>query len=227
MDDYLTERDQWEALKRWLRENGAWMVAGVIIGVGALFAYRWWEERAIERAHTAQARYTEVLSALGRNDRTRAAELTDELQRDFASMPYTDQAQLVLARSHVESLEFDAAIQRLRKVMEESKDQQLRLIARERIARVQLAQDRPDEALATLAAADSPGAFAPRYAELRGDALLRKGDTTGAIAAYQEALASKEPGVVDMGQLQLKLNDLGAVETPATEAEAAPEESTQ
>ena len=26
MDDFLTERDQWEALKGWLRENGAWML---------------------------------------------------------------------------------------------------------------------------------------------------------------------------------------------------------
>lgn len=227
MDDFLSERDQWDALKAWLKENGAWMVAGVIIGVAGLFGYRWWEERQIEQTHTAQARHTEVLSALGRNDRARATELADELKRDFASTPYSDQAQLALARAHVESLEFDAAIQRLREVMEQSKDDALRLIARERIARVHLAQDRPDEALATLAAADSPGAFAARYAELRGDALLRKGDTAGAIAAYREALASKEPGVVDVGQLQLKLNDLGAGETPPAEAEAAPEEATQ
>ena len=101
-----------------------------------------------------------------------------------------------------------------------SEDDELRLIARERIARVQLAQDRPDEAIATLAAEGSPGAFAPRYAELRGDALQRKGDTSGAIAAYREALTSKEPGVVDVGQLQLKLNDLGAGEAPPDEAQA-------
>ena len=109
----------------------------------------------------------------------------------------------------------------------------VQLLRRERIARVQLAQDRPDEALATLAAADSPGAFAARYAELRGDALLRKGDTAGAIAAYREALASKEPGVVDVGQLQLKVNDLGAGGTGAAAAEdeagaeAAPGETTE
>ena len=235
MDDYLTERDQWEALKAWLRENGAWMVAGVIIGVAGLFGYRWWEERQTEQAHTAQARYTEVLSALGRNDRTRATELADELKRDFAKTPYSDQAQLAVARAHVESLELDAAIQRLREVMDHSDDDELRLIARERVARVQLAQDRPDEAIATLGAAESPGAFAARYAELRGDALLRKGDTAGAIAAYREALTSKEPGVVDVGQLHLKLNDLGAGEAAREAPEAAakaddktqPEEATQ
>lgn len=224
MDDFLSERDQWEALKRWLRENGAWMVAGVIIGVAGLFGYRWWEERQAERAHVAQARYADVLAALTRNDKTRATELADELQRDFAGTPYSDQAQLVLARAHVESRELDAAIRRLRDVMDHSEDEALRLIARERVARVQLAQDRPDDALATLAGA-KPGAFAPRFEELRGDALLRKGDTTGAIAAYRAALASTEPGVVDAGQLQLKLNDLGAGEPAPQEADAAPEEA--
>lgn len=219
MEDYLTETDQWEAVKRWLRENGAWMVAGVIIGVAGLFGYRWWEERQAERAHMAQARYADVLAALTRNDKTRATELADELQRDFAGTPYSDQAQLVMARSHVEGRELDAAIRRLRDVMDHSKDEALQLVARERLARVQLAQDRPDEALATLAAG-SPGAFAPRFEELRGDALLRKGDTVGAIAAYRAALASTEPGVVDLGQLQLKLNDLGAGE-PESELEEA------
>ena len=226
MDDFLTERDQWEALKAWLRENGAWMVAGVIIGVAGLFGYRWWDERQTERAHTAQARYTEVLAALTRNDKTRAAELADELKRDFESTPYSDQAQLVLARAHVESLELDAANRRLRDVMENSKDEALRLVARERLARVQLAQDRPDEALATLAGG-SAGAFKPRFEELRGDALLRKGDTAGAIAAYRAALAGAEPGVLDAGQLQLKLNDLGASEPVPEEIKAAPEEATR
>jgi predicted negative regulator of RcsB-dependent stress response len=226
VDDFLTERDQWEALKAWLRENGAWMVAGVIIGVAGLFGYRWWDERQTERAHTAQARYEEVLAALTRNDKTRAAELGDELKRDFAASPYSDQAQLVLARSHVESLEFDAANRRLLDVMENSKDEALRLVARERLVRVQLAQDRPDEALATLAGGD-PGAFKPRFEELRGDVLQRKGDTAGAIAAYRAALEGVEPGVVDVGQLELKLNDLGAGEPVPEEPKAASEEKSQ
>ncbi len=224
MDDFLTERDQWEALKGWLKENGPWMVAGVIIGVAGLFGYRWWEERQTERAHAAQARYTDVLAALTRNDRTRAAELVDQLRGELGGTPYSDQAQLVLARAHVEARELDAAARRLRDVMDNSKDEALRLVARERLARVQLAQDRPDETLATLAGGSS-GAFQPRFEELRGDALLRKGDSAGAIAAYRAALAGAEPGVVDVGQLQLKLNDLGAGQPTPDETETAPKEA--
>ncbi len=224
MDDYLTERDQWEALKRWLRENGAWMVAGIVIGAAGLFGYRWWEERQIERAHTAQARYADALAALTRNDQTRAIELAEQLRRDFRDTPYTDQAELVLARVHVESGELEAAARRLRDVVENSEDDALRLIARERLARVQLAQDQPDEALTTLAGAPA-GAFAPRFDEIRGDALLKKGDSAGAVAAYRAALAGAEPGLTDGGLLQLKLNELGAGESASTDTESGPEEA--
>ncbi len=224
MDDYLTERDQWEALKRWLRENGAWMVAGIVIGAAGLFGYRWWEERQAERAHTAQARYADVLAALTRNDKTRAVELADQLRRDFGGTPYSDQAELVLARAHIESGDLEEAARRLRDVMENSDDEALRLIARERLARVQLAQDRPDEALATLGGT-SAGAFAPRFDEIRGDALLRKGDTARALAAYRAALAGTEPGVTDPGLLQLKLNELGAGESESADAQSTPEEA--
>lgn len=220
MEDYLTETDQWEALKRWLRENGAWMVAGVLIGVGALLGYRWWEERQTTRAHTAQARYADVLTALGRADKARAVELADQLRNELSETPYADQADLVLARAHVDLGELEEAARRLRVVMEKSDDPELRLIARERLARVQLAQNRPDDALATLAGAE-PGAFAARFDEIRGDALLKKGDTTGALAAYRAALAAAEPGVVDAGLLQLKINDLGAA-TPESAETAAP-----
>ena len=224
MDDYLTETDQWEALKRWLRENGAWMVAGVIIGVGALFGYRWWEERQTTRAHTAHARYTDVLTALSRADKARAVELADQLRRDLADTPYADHADLVLARAHVDLGELEEATRRLRAVMDSSDDPELRLIARERLARVQLAQDRPDDALATLSGAES-GAFTARFDEIRGDALLKKGDAAGALAAYRAALAAKEPGLVDTGLLQLKINDLGAGEPDSTETPAPAEES--
>jgi len=143
-----------------------------------------------------------VLAALDRNDRKRALELTEELHKDFASTPYPDQAELALARVNVEAAELDEAIKRLRQVMNDSKDDELKHIARVRLARVQLAQGKPDDALATLNG-DKAGAFEPKYTEVRGDILLAKGDKAGALAEYKKALAATEPGVVDAGLLQL------------------------
>lgn len=210
MDDYYNEQEQWERVKQWLRENGLWLLAGVAIGVAALVGWRWWEERVERRAVEASSRYQQVLEAFGRGDRTRGVTLADELRRDYASSPYADQADLVLARAFVEAGEFGKAVERLERVMNRSSDAELRHVARLRLARVQIAQGNTDQALATLAAEKSPGAFAPRYAEVRGDALFAKGDRAAALREYRAARSADEGGVLDNALLDLKIADLVA-----------------
>jgi predicted negative regulator of RcsB-dependent stress response len=226
VDDYLTESDQWEQVKTFIRENGVAMIVGVLLGGGLLWGFSWWGDHVTARSNAAAARYLDVLDALGRNDKARAIELTDQLKKDYASTPYVDQAQLALARMHVTRGELEDAARRLADVMQNSKDGQLRPIARERLARVQLAQNKADEALQTLGTGE-PAAFTAGYEEVRGDALLQKGDRKGALAAYRRALAAMEPGVNDAGLLQLKITDL-AGEEPAQQSTApAPKESAQ
>ena len=75
---------------------------------------------------------------------------------------------------------------------------------RGRLARVYLEQDKPDEALALLKSG-KPGAFEPRFEEIRGDALLAKGDRSGALTAYRAARAGAAGGAVDAGLLELKI----------------------
>jgi predicted negative regulator of RcsB-dependent stress response len=223
VEDYLTDSDQWEALKRWLRENGAWMVAGVIIGVGALFGYRWWEERQATRAHTAHARYADVLTALATADKARAVELTDQLRREYADTPYADHADLILARAHVDWV-IRGCCAPLRSVMETSNDPSSGSIARDRLARVQLAQDRPDDALAT-SRVPTPVPSAPASMK-SGRRAVQKGRQGRAWRQYRAALTAKEPGLVDTGLLQLKINDLGAAE-PEAAVTPAPAEASQ
>ena len=69
------------------------------------------------------------------------------------------------------------------------RDHALALIARLRLARVQVAQNKPDEALATLDAVD-PGGFALRYHEVRGDAFAAKKDPPSALKEYRAARAA-------------------------------------
>lgn len=210
MDDYYSEQEQWERVKAWLRENGLWLIAGILIGIGALVGWRWWEARVERIAQEASGRYEQVLEALGRGDRTRSQTLVDELRRDYASSPYVDQADLVIARSDVEAGELPKAIERLTRVMNGSKDAELQHVARLRLARVQIAQGNPDTALATLAAVKEPGAFALRYQAVRGDALYAKGERAAALAEYQAARAGDTDGVLDAALLDLKIADLVA-----------------
>jgi predicted negative regulator of RcsB-dependent stress response len=220
VDDYLSEREQWERLKEWVRSNGLWIVAGILVGVGILLGMRWWDARTDRLALEAGAKYQQILEALDRNDKTRAETLTLELERDYRSSPYVDQAQLIAARLAVEAGELDKAAATLKSVMEKTKDEQLALVARLRLARVHLARGKPDETIATLDAVD-PGAFKPRYQDARGDALYAKGDKAGALKEYQAAREGSITQSVDAQSLDLKIEDLLADNTAPVPAPAA------
>jgi predicted negative regulator of RcsB-dependent stress response len=93
--------------------------------------------------------------------------------------------------------------------MANSKDAELRHIARLRLARVLTALGKPDDAIKTLAD-DAWGAFAAQAHEVRGDAFYAKHDVKGAVKEYQAALGAGDAGGGDSALLQLKIADLSA-----------------
>ena len=222
MDDYLlSEKEQWEALKRWLRENGLAIVAGVAVAALGLGGYRWWQAHQNGADLAAGALYVQMENAFAQGDRTQAFILLGDLERQYPSSPYADQAKLASAKAFVEDNELDRAADELRDVMQHSRDPVLQPIARLRLARVQIAQHHPSEAIATLNGAN-PAALAPQYAEARGDAYYAMGQKTNALAQYRLARAAGTEGDTDSGLLDLKISDLAAdVATPAAQGAAA------
>ena len=220
MDDYLSEKEQWEWMKTQIRVNGPWIVAGVAAGALLLGGWRWWQARADGFAVAASAQYQQIVDAFGRGDRARALSLIDTLVREQPNSPYIDQANLAAARVLVGAGELDQASARLKTVMEHSADHALALVARERLARVQIAQNAPDAALATLGAVD-PGSFAPLYHEVRADAFAAKKDFPTALKEYRAARGAEASGIVDAESLDLKIGDLVADERAPTAAGAA------
>jgi predicted negative regulator of RcsB-dependent stress response len=209
----LNEAEQLEQVKGWFRENGLWIVAGIVIGVGGLGGYHWYENRRAAQAETASERYDAMVEAFTRNDRTRGLTLADELNREYAWTPYSALASLMAARIHVEANELDKAATSLKSVVDTASDDEVKMIARLRLARVLSAQGKHDEALATLKV-DDAGDFAPRFADTRGDVLLAKGDRDGALREYQAARAADKEGLVDVDLLDLKIRDLGGTPPP-------------
>jgi predicted negative regulator of RcsB-dependent stress response len=226
VEDYLTEDDQWEALKRWLKQNGPWIVGGVILGAGGLLGYRWYDARVTSRSEHASAQYAELQQALAQNEESSVKELAGGIAEEYPKTPYADHAQFALARAEVEKGELDKAAERLKTLADKSDDDYLRQVAYVRLARVQLAQNKADDALATLEKVEL-GAFSGMVGEVRGDALLLKGDRKGALTAYRTALLDTGPAASgEGGQLQLKINDLAAPSAaePAVASAAAPAE---
>ncbi|HEX4269119.1 MAG TPA: tetratricopeptide repeat protein [Steroidobacteraceae bacterium] len=228
MDDYLlSEREQWEALKRWLRENGPAIVAGVAVAALGLAGYRWWQAHENNTELAAGEAYVQMESAFAQGNRTQAFMLLGILERTYPSSPYADQAKLASARAFVEDNELSRAAAELQDVMQHSHDSILSLIARQRLARVQIAQHDPSAAIATLNGAN-PGALLPQYADVRGDAYYAMGDKANALTQYRLARASDKDGGADSGLLDLKISDLAAdMASPAAPQSAPPSASTQ
>lgn len=207
MEDYLNEKEQWERLLAGLREQAPWMLAGVAVVAAAFGGWHYWQARAEHQSLAAAGLYSQELAAFTRNDLAGGVKIADDLVKNFHGSAYADQANLAAARVQVENQQLEAAAVRLTQVLQTTSDHELALVARLRLARVQLAQGKADEAIKTLDAVDA-GAFSARYAELRGDALLSKGDRDGALTQYRAARASGGDSI-DPGLLDLKINELG------------------
>jgi len=212
-EEYLTDDEQLEVVKHAIVEYAPWLIGGALIGAALFFGYRYYENFSNERGLQAAAKFGQLSAALQANDHAKSWQIAESLIKDYASTPYADQAQLAIARLNVEDGNLDKAIAPLTQVMNNSKDTELRQIARLRLARILIDQGKSDEAIKTLAE-NTWGAFAPRAHQVHGDALYAKKDFPGAVSEYQAALSAADAGGIDAALLELKIQDLGAAATP-------------
>jgi predicted negative regulator of RcsB-dependent stress response len=212
---YLSDEEQEEALRNWWSENWRWIFAGVALGLALLAGWKYWQQSKLRNAEAASIMYVELQQAASANDAGKAEQVTRDLQQKYASSPYAQQANLVVAKLRVQAGKWDEAAAALRDVMDHSKDEALAQVARLRLARVLIEQGHNDEALTLLDPSKAPASVG-ELRELRGDALLAKNDIAGARSEYQQALVAQAgEGGSGSELLQLKLQDLGPATTPA------------
>jgi predicted negative regulator of RcsB-dependent stress response len=214
-EEYLTDDEQLEAVKRAATEYAPWLIGGVVAGAIAFFGIRYYQTYTNDRALQAAAQFSAMTLAMQANDESKSRQIAAGLIKNYASSPYADQAQLALARIDVEDGHLDQAIAPLTQVMNNSKDSELRQVARLRLARVLIDQGRPDDALKTLPDPIAASFAAPAHA-VRGDAYLAKKDKTHALSEYQAALGIADSAGINSALLELKIQDLGAVPAAPT-----------
>ena len=211
-EEFLTDDEQLEAVKHAIVEYAPWLIGGAVIGTALFLGYHYYSNYGNERALKASAQFTELSAALQADDHPKSRRLAEGLVNDYARTPYADQAQLALARLAIDDGKPEAGIAPLRQVMEHSKDSELRQIARLRLARLLTDQGKADEAIKILSEG-TPGAFAARYHDVHGDALVAKKDFAGAAREYKAALGTSDAGGIDAAVLELKIQDLGTAGT--------------
>ena len=214
-EEYLTDDEQLENVKRVVAENWLWITGGAVLGFAIFFGYRYYDGSRNTTALRAAAQFDAMTGALDGGDKVKARQIADGVFNDFPGSPYADQAELVVARLAVDDGHLADAVAPLTHVMTTSKDAELRHIARLRLARVETAAGKPDDALKTLAE-DTWGTFAGRAHEVRGDAFYAKNDMKSAVSEYQAAATSGDAASSDAALLQLKISDLGLPPTDSS-----------
>jgi len=221
VDDNLTDQQRADQVRNWLRDNGWYLLGGLVLGLVGLFGWRQYESATAADAEGASAQYEELLAAVRVDRTTRAEELLAELERDHGATPYLDQARLLMARVKIEKAQPDEAVKYLEEAMKDATSGEIARIARLRLGRVLVQQEKYDEALKVLAV---PGdsAFDARFHEARGDAYYAMGKPDEARKAYEAALAGADATLGDQAFLQAKLDEVGGASAPAAAADAAP-----
>ena len=220
--ELLSEEEQWERLKAWLRTNVPFILVLAALMLIAWFAWGWWKGRVDQKALQAGADYERILASFDAGRMDEALKQIDTLRSEHPKSAYASAADLAAAKVFVLQNDLDKAVQRLERVMNEAPDEALRPIARLRLARVLLSQGQHDKALATLGTTDM-GPYQSAFLETRGDVLYAKGDKAGALKDYEAALRllpESQQGTAGVGELlELKINDLrpaaAAAESPA------------
>ena len=209
METYQTEDEQVQAIKQWWKENGRSVIAGLIIGIGAIVGYRYWTHYQTSQAEQASMIYAEVIASAANADNQTAFEQGQNLISNYSGTPYADLTALALAELALAKSDYATAATQLRWLLDNSGDAGLQHVARLRLARVLAADNKPDLALSLLNETDTTG-FTTLYQEARGDILQQQGKTTEAAAEYNRALADIDMNPQRQRILEMKVNDLAA-----------------
>ena len=207
MAEYETEEQQVEALKQWWKENGLAVIGGAGLGIAALFGWYSWNNHQDKLATEASDIFASVQEAVNKNDTTVLEEKANALRSDYASTPYASLAVLHQAKAKHEKGDNAAAEESLRWVLKNSKQDNVQAVARLRLARLLLAENKIDEAQA-LVANNLSDAYSSLANEVRGDIFVAKGEIEQAKQAYDQAMQTASGDNVEF--LELKRNDLGS-----------------
>lgn len=204
IDDLLDEHEQGEIVRSWLRENGAGLIGGVVLGLALIWGFQWWQQ---QRAHQRTQGGTEFQAAM---DALATGKL-DQAKPRIAALPkgaYDTLGALALAKAQVESGKRDDAIATLRAA--KPSDPAMAAIVQQRLARLLVDAGKAKDAIALLANAGNEA----ETLQIRGDAYSALGQDEQARAAYAQALTRMEVGSPQRNLVELKLSEVGG--EPAT-----------
>jgi predicted negative regulator of RcsB-dependent stress response len=214
----LQEQEQLDALKAFWKAQGNLITWTLVVVLGAFAAWNGWQWWQRDQALKAGSMFDELERAALAGDADRAGRVFTDLKERFPRTAFAQQGGLLTAKAQFDRGQLDAARASLDWVAGNASEDEMRTVARLRLAAVQADAKQYDEALKTLDAAQAAG-FEALVADRRGDVLLTQGKKEQARSAYQTAYKAMGERVEYRRLIDAKLTALGAA--PALAASGA------
>lgn len=200
MEIFSTEEQQEQAIISFLQRYWIALVAVIVIVIAASVGWFLYQDHQDDRALQASAAFETIMKS-DAGDKVAQLQSFIDKYPDARSYPYM--ARMVLAKSFVDQKKYEQAADVL-SVVREKADEPLRSLAMLRLARVQLALNKGQDALATLNAITGK-LYKGSVEAIKGDVYAAEGHIGKARDAYQQAIAD---GNGSDPSLQLKLDNL-------------------
>lgn len=204
MEVYTNENDQVDAIKRFFANNGVALVVGLVLGVGAVFGWNYWQSHKTNVLQESAQKFENVSTQL-HSGSAQGIEAAQQFAAETNDV-YSAMIGLELAQVAVDKGDLAMAEKSLVNALDKAKTEDMADLINLRLARVQLALGNADAALASIGNIKAKSWQAAAQ-DVRGDALLQKGDIAGAKAAYTQGLDSEGSQTLK-GLLTLKLNNV-------------------
>lgn len=206
----LEEQEQLETIKAWWNDYGNLVILAVAACVITIAAFQGWRYYGHQQALAAVTLYDQLTQAERANDAKKVRDIAVQITGKYAATPYAAMSALAAGRASFDSGDLAAAKVQLKWVIDNAKEDEVRDMARLRLASVLLDEKNYAEALA-LVQDKHLEAFSGIYADLKGDILVAQGKPAEARGAYQIAFDKSDAQSAYRAMIQAKLDALGDV----------------
>ena len=198
MTGLKTDEEKAEEIKKWWKDNGTSVLAGVALAIGGTFGWQQWQSHKVTQSEEASHLFSQVNNGTAIDK----AGTLDKLVNDYGATPYAPFAAMEQAKDAKEN---QAAIDALR-LATNSDQLNVSRIAKLRLARVLIAGGQFAEA-GILIKEKFPSAYTSLIEELKGDLHLAKKELDQARQSYDRAILSAGRDSVEF--LKMKRSNLG------------------
>lgn len=205
----LEEQEQLDELKAWWQQYGNFVLLVVVAAALSVAAIQGWRYYRHSQATAAVTLYAQLDRAERAGDRKQVRELAGELAQKYGATPYAVFGALSAARASFDTGDLAGAKSQLQWVIESAREDEIKDLARLRLAGVLLDEKNTAEALKRVVEAKPADAMVGLYADLKGDILVAQGKAAEARSAYQLALDRSEASSPYRATIQIKLDALG------------------